>query len=289
MANAPLVMSGAGAARYSCTGFGDSAVELHRVFLGRRLRTRAEARDEVRTNIWYTFRRHNIEIPWPIQIQYDRVEEPITTDRHISAAADHLASVDLFKTLASETRQALATASSHHLFAAGEAIVRQDAEGDSMFVLMKGQARVVLEPSGQEVAVIPAGGFFGEMSMLTGDHRTATVKALDDVMVLEIAAKDFRELALAQSGLSSITSRRSSSGGAPASRTPRRTRPPSLLPKPNTTSWRACAASSVSETYSAQMMTRPSPGRAVSTMMPGPCFSMSSTRNDTPRSSQPCW
>ncbi len=40
-----------------------------------------------------------------------------------------------------------------------------------MFVLMKGHARVVLEPSGQEVAVIPAGGFFGEMSMLTGDKR----------------------------------------------------------------------------------------------------------------------
>ena len=50
-----------------------------------------------------------------------------------------------------------------------KSIVRQDAEGDSMFVLMTGHARVVLEPSGQEVAVIPAGGFFGEMSMLTGD------------------------------------------------------------------------------------------------------------------------
>ena len=70
-----------------------------------------------------------------------------------------------------------------------------------MFVLMKGHARVVLEPSGQEVAVIPAGGFFGEMSMLTGDRRSATVKAMDDVAVLEIAAKDFRELALANPGL----------------------------------------------------------------------------------------
>ena len=70
-----------------------------------------------------------------------------------------------------------------------------------MFVLMKGQARVVLEPSGQEVAVIPAGGFFGEMSMLTGDRRSATVKAVDDVAVLEIAAKDFRELALSNPDL----------------------------------------------------------------------------------------
>ena len=67
--------------------------------------------------------------------------------------------------------------------------MRQDAEGDSMFVVMNGQARVVLEPSGQEVAVIPAGGFFGEMSMLTGDRRSATVRAIGDVAVLEISAR----------------------------------------------------------------------------------------------------
>ena len=47
------------------------------------------------------------------------------------------------------------------------------------------------------MAVIPAGGFFGEMSMLTGDPRTATVRAIDDVAVLEISAEEFRELALA--------------------------------------------------------------------------------------------
>ena len=103
--------------------------------------------------------------------------------------------------LSAEARHALATAASHHLFAAGEAIVRQDDEGDSMFVLLSGHARVALEPSGQEVAVIPPGGFFGEMSMLTGDRRTATVRAMDDVTVLEIAAKDFRELHQSNPGL----------------------------------------------------------------------------------------
>ena len=96
----------------------------------------------------------------------------------MAAAADHLASIELVQDPEAEARHALANAAGHHLFCAGEAIVRQDAEGDSMFVLMKGQARVILEPSGQEVAVIPEGGFFGEMSMLTGDRRTATVKAV---------------------------------------------------------------------------------------------------------------
>jgi CRP-like cAMP-binding protein len=200
VANAPLAMP-VPAPKVLVHGFGDSAVNYTAYFWVSNYGSEREARDEVRTNIWYTFRRRNIEIPWPIQIQYDRTEEPIKTERHVAAAAAHLASINLFKTLGAEERHALANAAGHHLFCAGEAIVRQDAEGDSMFVLMNGQARVVLEPSGQEVAVIPEGGFFGEMSMLTGDRRTATVKALDDVMVLEIAAKDFRELALAHPDL----------------------------------------------------------------------------------------
>ena len=70
-----------------------------------------------------------------------------------------------------------------------------------MFVVLTGQVRVVLEPSGQEVAVIPTGGFFGEMSLLTGDRRTATVRAIGDATVLEIAAKDFRDVAMANPNL----------------------------------------------------------------------------------------
>ena len=83
----------------------------------------------------------------------------------------------------------------------GAACASQDAAGDSMFVLLRGQARVTLEPSRQEVAIIPAGGFFGEMSMLTGDRRTATVRAIDDTHALEISAADFRELAVANPAL----------------------------------------------------------------------------------------
>jgi CRP-like cAMP-binding protein len=51
------------------------------------------------------------------------------------------------------------------------------------------------------VAVTPAGGFFGEMSLLTGEPRTATVRAIEDVMALEITAAVFRELAIAHPSL----------------------------------------------------------------------------------------
>ncbi|HEX6164247.1 MAG TPA: mechanosensitive ion channel family protein [Vicinamibacterales bacterium] len=200
MANSPLVMK-APEPQVVIKDFGDSAIIYLAQFWIEDYAVDRTARDQVRSNLWYTFRRHNIEIPFPIQVQYERDEEPVRTDRHIAAAAEHLGAVDLFKPLTADARNALSSASREHLFAGGEAIVRQNADGDSMFVILSGQARVVLEPSGQEVAVIPAGGFFGEMSMLTGDKRTATVKAVGDTTVLEISAKDFRELAVANPGL----------------------------------------------------------------------------------------
>jgi CRP-like cAMP-binding protein len=46
------------------------------------------------------------------------------------------------------------------------------------------------------VATIDEGGYFGEMSLLTGDVRSATVIAQGDAMVLEIAADLFRKMAV---------------------------------------------------------------------------------------------
>lgn len=221
IANAPLVIRSP-EPQVVIKAFGGSAIEYLAQFWIEDYAADRIALDQVRTNIWYTFRRHNIEIPWPIQIQYERDEEPVRTEAHVVAAAERLGSIDLFATQTVDTRHRLATSAKHHLFAAGEAMVRQDAEGDSMFVILSGRARVTLEPSGQEVAIIPAGGFFGEMSMLTGDRRTATVRAIDDTQALEISAADFRELAVADPTLldhisSIVTTRRAGLDEARAS------------------------------------------------------------------------
>ena len=159
------------------------------------------AYDQVRSNLWYTLRRHGIEIPYPIQIEYSRDEQPARPPSRIRYVADRLAQIDLFAGLDDDGRTRLAEACPEHLFGAGERIVRQGDAGQSMFVVLDGRVRITLEPSGQEVAVTSRGGFFGEMSMLTGDPRTATVSALDDALLLEITADRFRELALARAGL----------------------------------------------------------------------------------------
>jgi CRP-like cAMP-binding protein len=64
-----------------------------------------------------------------------------------------------------------------------------------MFVVCAGRVAVQLAGSGRQVAAIEAGGYFGEMSLLTGEPRNATVVARGDATVLEIDAESFRALA----------------------------------------------------------------------------------------------
>lgn len=176
--------------------FGDFAISYRVRFWIEDYETHDPARDQLRSAIWYTFQREGIEIPYPIAVEIGREDKPIRPPEAIAAAAERLGHVDLFSTLAPDQRLALAEACPEKMFGANQVIVKQGAAGSSMFVILSGSARVVLEPSGQEVASIDTGGFFGEMSMLTGEPRTATVRARQDMTALEIGADRFRQLAL---------------------------------------------------------------------------------------------
>lgn len=153
------------------------------------------ARDEVRTAIYYSFRRHNIEIPWPIQVQYERDEVP-GPDKTVQmlARVALLSRLDIFKSLSDQERERLAAAAREHLYGDGDCVVRQGEPGGSMFVVSSGTAVVTVEPGG-EVARIESGGYFGEMSLLTGEPRTATVAARGDTVVIEIDADMFKQIA----------------------------------------------------------------------------------------------
>lgn len=152
------------------------------------------ARDQVRSNLWYEFRRCGIEIPWPIQVEYSRAEPPMQTVDEETHAAEVVGRVELFQHLPATLWPRLATARPLQWFARGEAIVRQGTSGRSMFVVLSGEVAVVLEPSQQQVATIGAGGVFGEMSALTGEPRTATVRATAACQVLEISAETLADV-----------------------------------------------------------------------------------------------
>jgi small-conductance mechanosensitive channel/CRP-like cAMP-binding protein len=153
------------------------------------------ARDDVRTAIYYAFQRHRIEIPWPIQIEYSREWKEPEPHEQADRIERVLSRVDLFAEVPSDFRRELALAADHVVYGTGETIVRQGDPGQSMFVVAEGVVSVVLGPARNEVARIEAGGHFGEMSLLTGEPRTATVLAMGDVEVIELNADLFRRLA----------------------------------------------------------------------------------------------
>lgn len=154
----------------------------------------SEAADQVRTAIYYAFGRHGIEIPYPIQVEYSRDEAPIDADAQQARRAAALAGVEMFAALSGAERALLAAAAEERTYGAGERIVRQGDSGESMFVLIDGTARVFVEPA-TDVATIERGGCFGEMSLLTGDPRTASVSASSDCVVLEISPDAFNQIA----------------------------------------------------------------------------------------------
>jgi len=102
-----------------------------------------------------------------------------------------LSTVPVFASLGTDAHQALAGVVVERLYGSGEVVVDEGDPGQSMFIVTRGAVQIVVGPEQREVAVTKAGGYFGEMSLLTGAPRSATVIAKGDVTVLEIEADAF--------------------------------------------------------------------------------------------------
>ncbi len=170
--------------------FGGSALTFRVRFWINDFAQDERARDEVRTFIYYEFARRGIEIPYPMQVQISRTVEDQTSSvpTRVSRLID---GVPVLAVLPADARAALARTSRTQRYAAGEYIVRHGEAATSMFLVESGTVDVQL-PNGDRVATTEAGGYFGEMSLLTGAPRSATVRAAADCVLVEISGASFR-------------------------------------------------------------------------------------------------
>jgi small-conductance mechanosensitive channel/CRP-like cAMP-binding protein len=147
-----------------------------------------ETNDSIRTNVWYELKRQGITIPFPIRtLQLERrAARPVQED--YDEARTVLRDEPLFECLSDAQIDNLVKDARLNYFGRGENLIKEGAEGDSMFVLLRGAARVWVSRNGTSIpiATLSAGDCFGEMSLLTGESRTATVQAESDCYVLEI-------------------------------------------------------------------------------------------------------
>ena len=168
----------------------------------------------MRSNVWYELKRQGITIPFPIRtLQVERKKAPPLHEDQ-EEAVSILRGEPLFECLSEEQLSQMVNKARLKLFGRGEPVIEEGADGDSMFVLLRGAAQVSVAKNGSSIPVgtLNSGDCFGEMSLLTGEKRSATVRAQRDCYVMEISkpvmAEIIRETPDCLNKLSEILARR---------------------------------------------------------------------------------
>lgn len=119
----------------------------------------------------------------------------ITFDRD----TDHniIRQVSLFNNLGKNELEELVSSAREILYRAEEIIIKQGDTGSSMFILQEGLLNVFIKANDKgdlKVGVITPGQFFGEMSLFTGETRSATVVAETDSVIFEISKEAMKKI-----------------------------------------------------------------------------------------------
>jgi small-conductance mechanosensitive channel/CRP-like cAMP-binding protein len=158
----------------------------------------------VLANIWYALRRHGLEIPFPIRTVHLHSVTEETERQAKSGELERrlllLREVDFLRPLGEEGLARVAQSLKPFLYEAHRTVVRQGDEGDSFFLVSSGRVGVWANDSHSQtqlVATLGRGQCFGEMSLLTGARRSATVRAVEDSELLMLGKSEFRDILLA--------------------------------------------------------------------------------------------
>ncbi|MFM7108584.1 MAG: cyclic nucleotide-binding domain-containing protein [Planctomycetaceae bacterium] len=172
--------------------------------------TAFDQRDRVdgaaRDRIWYALARNGIRIPVATHaVQLSEPPAPESPAAAVERRAGCLEGIDLLEPLNPGLVRRLAESSVDHAYAAGEQVVRQGEPGSSMFVILSGRVEVTARAAADVpvavLAVLGPGDHFGEMSVMTGAPRTATVTTLGETRLLEIGKEGFAAILSADPGL----------------------------------------------------------------------------------------
>jgi small-conductance mechanosensitive channel/CRP-like cAMP-binding protein len=154
----------------------------------------------VRARIYAALTRAGIPLAHPTTSQVVQLHDPETDrqriDRHRDERAAAIGSVKLFEMLTEQERQELAGHLHRAPYTQGETITRQGAVAHWLYLLLSGTADVKLMVDGESkvIAHLQAPGFFGEMGMMTGEPRSASVVATSDVECYRLDKEGFRTI-----------------------------------------------------------------------------------------------
>jgi small-conductance mechanosensitive channel/CRP-like cAMP-binding protein len=146
----------------------------------------AHCRDAVTSAVLQALQHVGLDVSRPARDL--RVERPAPAPARPRRAA-LLSRIELFRGFSADERADLEQRMRERLFRRGATIVQQGEPGTSLFILAEGALDVMLEQDGTETPLnrLVPGDVFGEMSLLAGQPRSATIRAATDVVAFEIA------------------------------------------------------------------------------------------------------
>jgi small-conductance mechanosensitive channel/CRP-like cAMP-binding protein len=171
----------------------DSLVRYQIRFFARDLEISMQAMEQIYTRLWYRFARDGLEIRVPqrmLLMRNDGAERTQMPDEILGL----LQSVDLLALLPLDQLRALAREVVPRRFGMDERVITQGEEGKTFYVVAQGSVSVRVGRPEAEVTRLGRGQYFGEMSLLTGERRAASVIALEDSLLLEVARPTFAQI-----------------------------------------------------------------------------------------------
>ncbi len=184
------------APRLRILAFKDFSIEYEIRYFLRGYEDYRRIEGEINRMIWYHFRRHGIEIPFPIRTVHLRNADEDKAEAPSSRLERALRAIDLFRPLSEEELRLAASRFRRLHYAGGERLIAEGEPGDSFFVIDHGEVEVSKRfgRSQRTLARLMEGQFFGEMALLTGEPRSASVTAATDVDVFTIDKTGFHEV-----------------------------------------------------------------------------------------------
>jgi len=182
-----------------CKGFGDNGVDYGVLYWLTDLRYDYFTDSQVRVHVHAALTREQMEIPYPHRVIMDGGEVPTfgLTDKASALRVETLGKLALFAPMTEAERRALASELTDCFYVRNDMISRRGEIAEALYVLASGKVVIYGEADGggtqtrPRLATLEAPDVFGEMGLLTGQARTATVVADSDVLCYRLDKSGF--------------------------------------------------------------------------------------------------
>jgi small-conductance mechanosensitive channel len=154
----------------------------------------------VRSRIYSALRRANLPLSIPAQSVFVTEEDESRRERkrseEVERRVEALRCVELFSDLRDDERRELAAHLRNAPFVRGEAMTKHGAQAHWLYLIIEGEAEVhiAIDGKSEKVATLGSGDYFGEMGMMTGEPRAATVVAQTDVKCYRLDKDGFKDI-----------------------------------------------------------------------------------------------